>query len=60
MRAYAVLVTAGDLVALLVGQKLRDGVGLLRIRDHPVADSFPIRVSVRPEHQLADAGWHFE
>src|SRR5262245_12187335 len=38
---HAVLVPARDLVALLVGEELLDGVGLLRVRDHPVANTFP-------------------
>jgi hypothetical protein len=34
----AVVVAAGDVVALLVGQELLDRVGLLDVGLHPVAD----------------------
>jgi hypothetical protein len=57
---HAVVVPARDLVALLVGEELLHGIGLLRIGDHPVAQAFPRRVRVRAEHQLAHAGRHLQ
>src|SRR5215467_12818186 len=50
---HAVLITARDLVALLIGEELLDRVGLLDVGDFPVADRFPRGVRVRTEDQLA-------
>ena len=41
VRADAVLIAAGDLVALLIGQELLDRISLLNVGGHPIANSLP-------------------
>ncbi len=60
VRRNAVVIAAGDLVAFLICKELLDRVGLLNVRGHPVANPFPRRIRVGAEHQLADAGRHFQ
>ena len=43
-------------VALLVGEELLDGVGLLDVGHQPVTDARPRRIRVAAEHQLTAAG----
>ena len=43
-------------VALLIGQKLLDGVRLLDIRDVPVSDPLPGGIGVAAEHQVTPRG----
>src|SRR5215472_12192441 len=60
MGGDAVLIPAGDLVALLIGQELLDRVGLLNVGGHPIANPLPRGIGVGAEYELADAGRYFE
>src|SRR5262245_47570342 len=60
MGGHTMIIAAGNLIALLIGQKLLDRVCLLDVGHHPVAYTFPGGEHVTPEEELPPRRVHLQ